>query len=149
MNNSTQAQKGFKTFLATLFISFLVFSAVYYFATEASLDLSVDDSLELTAAAPQAQDDVLGTQDTQEQETDEAQSVFGEIANRDPQVEAKAVLAGEDTSETTTPAVPNTGTSGITVGIIFSLGVFGSGIYYLITDPRKKALKAFEEKSIR
>jgi hypothetical protein len=62
-NSNNQAQKGFKTFLATLVVSFFVFSAVYYVATELGTDTSLSDSLEITTITTAQETKVLGSQD--------------------------------------------------------------------------------------
>lgn len=59
MNNSTQAQKGFKTFLLTLSISLIVFSVIYFVITNNSsskvnLDANVESNAQQAANNPTA-----------------------------------------------------------------------------------------------
>ncbi len=157
--NSTQAQKGFKTFIITLLVSFVVFSAVYYLANQISSrdyanDLANDLSMQVASQdAPSAtvsDGAVLGTETVSEPQQptvpvqDDQPSVFKELANQKPNVQPKFVLAGS-TSESTTPPVPETGSTGITLGLAFSTVVFAAGVYWISKDPRKNALKAFED----
>lgn len=141
MNNSTQAQKGFKTFIATLIVSFVVFSAVYYLATEYSVEPSLNKTAETVMGAQTA----VVEEKTPATDPDTL-SPFADLVAQQPEVITGVVLAGADeVSETTTPPVPDTGAVEITVGLIFSVMVFGVGVFYLKTDARKKAIKSFEK----
>ena len=100
MNSTTQAQKGFKTFILTLVVSLLVFSALYVVINE-------DPSAE-----------TLGVEEKASSEEQMQGSVFEELVSQKTEVETRTVLAGaDDTSGTTTPdgdtvpesTVPDTG----------------------------------------
>ncbi|NMB70020.1 hypothetical protein GYA27_02355 [candidate division WWE3 bacterium] len=147
MNNSTQAQKGFKTFLLTLSVSLIIFSVIYYVITNTS---SQNESL------PK---DVLGavvenSQDSAKQDPKDAEdTVFGKLASQPMNVDSKAVLAGSDfqTTGTTqsTTSVPQTGVVGITFGLITSGLLFILATTVIAKDPRKLAITSFEKRTIK
>ncbi|MDC0449226.1 hypothetical protein OAL67_01320 [bacterium] len=145
MNNSQQAQKGFRTFVLTLSVSLIVFSVVYFLVNQPTI--TSDSS-----------DEVLGTT------TVEEESVFGALSVQRKDVSSGSVLAGaaiaeEDllgstpvvpetpvVEESTESTVPDTGTVGITAGLISSCVVFGAGLFVIYKDPRRLALLGFERK---
>lgn len=143
MNNSTQAQKGFKTFLLTLSISLIVFSVVYYIITNSSLDQS---------GLPA---DVAGEKSDQvkveaEAVVPEEDSAFQKLASTQMNVESRAVLSGSDTQTTeSTTAVPDTGVVGITFGLITASLLFALAMVVVARDPRKLAIESFEKQTIR
>ena len=144
MNNSTQAQKGLKTFLLTLSVSLIIFSVIYYFITNSSSsngDLSPD----------------LGTtKEEQKKEVTQApqETVFSELAaKRMDNIQGQAVLAGATTSPSegtqSTTSVPVTGVVGITFGLFSAALMFIFGMFVSARDPRKLAISSFEKKTIR
>ena len=153
MNSNTQAQKGLKTFLLTLVISLVVFSAIYYIinadtpeknsyegAAESSLNVQRNSSADTAT---------LGDTNTR--------SVFGELASTEAQdydVQPRQVLSGaeeydEDTIETTQTTVPVTGIFGPTFGLLLSSLSLGLGAYLIFLGPRKSALASFEKGVIK
>jgi hypothetical protein len=154
MSQAEQAQKGFKTFILTLSISLIVFSAVYYVITNGSLKNS----------APNI--------DSSENTSTKADTVFGQLANQKmDDVQSKSVLAAEDeilpeedsvdvlladgttptdttTMTTSEPTVatgtPQGGVTSITLGLLTSLGIFMYAMYVISRDPRRLALRRFE-----
>jgi len=134
MNNSTtQAQKGFKTFILTLVVSLLVFSAIY---TVINYGSSVE---------------TLGVSDSEKIDSSLQSSVFEDISNKKMNVEPRAVLAGADvaeseveTEETTTP-VPDTGVSTSIFGVLVSVCLIALAIFYknetFLAKFEKRALK--------
>jgi len=137
MNNSAQAKNGFKTFIATLVLSLGTFAVLYYVTTD-----SQRTAEPVNVKTPQK---VLGKSTT----TDErkAQSnVFKDLSKKRIDTPAKVVLAGADeqTQSTESAPVPETGTIQITAGFIASLVILTIGLYVIKADPRKKALRSFE-----
>ncbi len=139
--NNAQAKNGFKTFIITLSISLVAFSALYYFITDASPEISIeDDNVEVSAV------DVVNKEDS---------SVFETIAMESKTVPAgspqAAVLAGTDvvdpveTTQSTTP-VPNTGSTQITMGLLASFIILSLGTYLIKLGPRNLALASFEKR---
>jgi hypothetical protein len=157
MNNSTQAQKGFQTFVLTLSVSLILFSVIYYFVTN------------LGATPGISKDITEDTTVTQEAASSEEPSVFKRIA--DSGVDSGAVLAGADSPDGTgdgtgpvdTPdygasaplettestQVPDTGVVGITLGLLTSLALFGFVVWYMRQGPRRLALTKFENRLLQ
>jgi hypothetical protein len=139
MNQAEQAQKGFKTFILTLSISLIVFSAVYYFITNSS-------SISVT---PDIESDTQVTSDKPLDKTADSSNVFGTLANQKiTNVQPQAVLAATDTAMEPTQATgtPNGGVESITIGLIVSVAIFMFGMYVIANDPRRLAIKSFEDK---
>ena len=143
MNRAEQAQKGFKTFILTLSISLIVFSAVYYAVTNYSNFQSAVPDIELEEAS--ASDTSVA----------EPGTVFGQLASQKiDNISQMAVLAGSDIAEGTTETTQGTGTPeggivSITTGLIASASVFSFGMFIIACDPRKLALHSFERKITR
>lgn len=148
MNNSTQAQKGFKTFLLTLSVSLIIFSVIYYVITNTSVQ---NESLpnDVVGSVVNTPQEVAA----QETPTENDSTVFGKLANQPMNVESKAVLAGStvETTGTTqsTTSVPATGVVGITFGLITSGLLFILATTVIAKDPRKLAINAFEKRTIK
>jgi hypothetical protein len=146
MNNSESAKKGFRTFILTLSISLMVFSAVYYVLTTYSPPK--EQAKSQTAAV------VTGNEATKEESPNvqgakDERTVFGEIASVKPQTRPQEVLAGATSAPQTTQSttsVPTTGYVEMTVGLILSLALFIGAMIYNLMDPRKLALSRFEKK---
>jgi hypothetical protein len=156
MNNSAQAKNGFKTFIATLVISLILFGVIYYLLTGGTGVISIES-------------DPVGVSEgavAQLIETDEeSESVFGSLARQS--VPRGAVLSETDeadfvymddflnemaTMEQASPStvpVPETGFSGMTYALIISSMISVLGIYLLIIEPRRRALSGFERKVLR
>jgi hypothetical protein len=151
MNNSESAKKGFKTFILTLSISLMVFSAVYYILSSYGTDTGmsgVQDN-EVANAMITEKKESPGVQGAKDEKT-----VFGEIVNKKPldkTLEVQAVLAGATSApETTqsTTAVPGTGYTEMTIGLILSLILFIGAMIYNLMNPRKMALSKFERDAL-
>jgi hypothetical protein len=149
MNNSTQAQKGFKTFLLTLSVSLIIFSVIYYVITNSSIQNEAlpEDVLGVVTDTPKAE--------TPEAPKDTSDTVFGKLAAQPMNVDSKAVLAGStvetETTSTTqsTTSVPETGVVGITFGLITSGLLFILATMVIAKDPRRIAMNSFEKRTIR
>ncbi len=164
MNTSTQAQKGFKTFLLTLIISLAVFSAIYYVVNSSSSSGSDYSSSETDYTSStyvktdSAQAGTLGASDSaadnvkkptpKSQET----SVFKELASADMHVAQRQVLAGSDDTldvyeedDAAESTVPDTGLVSPTYGLLFSLVALSLAAYVFYIGPRRSALSAFEK----
>ena len=140
MNNSQQAQKGFKTFVLTLSVSLIVFSVIYYFLTSTT---QPNDSEQANAGLKgQVQEPKKTTMKTEP-------TLFGKLAKEQVESSGKAVLAGATSSPETTQStttVPVTGMFGITVGLAASLVIFLTGLLVILKNPRKIALSGFEKR---
>ena len=119
MNSKTQATKGFKTFILTLAISLIVFSAIYYIINNEQEETSYVEKNEISSSlkAPVSLDEdletaTLGEADVRAEETpvdvsegveEEKASVFEELANQKmDNIPQRQVLAGSDTADTAT-----------------------------------------------
>lgn len=140
MNQAEQAQKGFKTFILTLSISLIVFSAVYYFITNSSA----------ISATPDIESDSQMTKSKEPADkTAEATTVFGSLAaQKITDVQPQAVLAGSDVASepTQSTGTPQGGVVSITVGLITSIAIFLFGMFVIANDPRRTAIRSFEDK---
>lgn len=157
-----KASKSFGTFILTLSISLIVFSAIYYLMTKSSLDsgqfnpstevVSKGDKVTSDYTVQNSGEDKQGNTQGDKQ-GDKSQSVFAQIADKNPNVQAKEVLAGSTTAETpqTTTSGPNpdTGIAGITIGLFLSLALFLSAIIFVFKNPRNIALSSFEKRSTK
>ncbi len=140
MNNSESAKRGFRTFILTLSISLIIFSAVYYALTTYN-PKSKPAEEQTVASAGDSSPNVQGAKDKR--------TVFGEIANNKPQEQAQEVLAGATSAPQTTQSttsVPVTGFTEMTIGLLLSLGLFVGAMVYNLINPRKFALSNFEKK---
>lgn len=140
MDKNTQAKNGFKTFVVTLSVSLVIFSAIYYFVTDYSSDVDIENY-----------DDSIGA--NVKGDSDSKETVFGTInagdANPvDTSKTAPRVLAEEDTIETTESTVPDTG-SGTLVGTILGVGSLAAAGYAILVGPRNLAMAGFENKVLR
>jgi hypothetical protein len=143
------AGKSFKTFILTLSVSLIIFSAVYYVMTiNSSKQESFDVSLGKQSAQKEA---VAGASDT-------TKSVFKEIASKNPGVLPKEVLAGSTVATGTTPVtqttgsvatVPQTGTVSITFGLIAAFTMFLTALVIVFNNPRRLALLSFEKSALK
>jgi hypothetical protein len=155
MNNSESAQKGFKTFILTLSISLMVFSAVYYFLSTYSPDKSngatptqiVADTTVVNASVKGASTEKVTPTDPVQAEA--PASVFGAIASKKPQGRAQAVLAETTQASQSTTIVPSTGVTEISLGLALSFGLFLAAIVFTSMNPRKMALKGFEKQVLK
>jgi len=157
MNSKTQATKGFKTFILTLVISLMAFSAIYYVINKEQEENSYVEKSETSRAlnAPIHRDgstevDTLGDTDVREKEeavivneSDEEQvSIFEELANQKmDNVPQRHVLAGSGTADTTattdTAAVVATGSTADTTEVAQSTvpdtGISGPTLGIILT----------------
>lgn len=148
-NNSysvqTSAGKSFRTFLLTLSVSLILFSAVYYFlTTNASKSESLETSLsEKVMKKVSDSSEVKNRGEVSGLATEK--TVFGEIASKETGGQARQILAGStETQQTTTPA-PVTGTTSVTIGLFSALIFFIAGLFVVSKNPRKLALNSFEK----
>ena len=152
-NNSysvqTNAGKSFRTFLLTLSVSLILFSAVYYFlTTNASKQVALDTSPNGNVAN-NVYDNPVTTNQGDVAGAATAKTVFGDIASKDSGGQARQVLAGStDTSQTTTPA-PVTGTTSVTIGLFSALIFFVASLLVVSKNPRKLALNTFEKNATK
>lgn len=156
MNNSAQAQNGFKTFILTLSISLLVFSIIYYFVSD-STNASAPSLEEETSTQNQNKEDknkdtkvasiTTGTGGTGGSLKNE-DTAFGKISKLKTDASQRKVLGGGASEVTVTPTpestVPNSGTTEITYGFFISLLLLSFGLYIITQGPRFSALKSFE-----
>jgi hypothetical protein len=161
MNNSESAKRGFRTFILTLSVSLIVFSAVYYALT--TYNSNGNSSGERSETANELgsgvikENDVagegsLGDEDSPSVKgTKDKSTVFSEIVGKKPQVQVQQVLAGATSAPQTTQSstsVPITGFPEMTVGLMLSLGLFIGAMVYNLINPRKIALSSFEKKML-
>ncbi|MFC1722425.1 hypothetical protein ACFL0C_02125 [Patescibacteria group bacterium] len=162
MNSSTQAQKGFKTFLLTLVISLVVFSAIYYIINSggdspSSYKDSTDDESSFVKEELTSPDKVVVDTSKNESVTlgdSSKRSVFGELAAQpveEVDAEPRQVLAGadvttEEVEEVSETTVPETGIFSPTIGLVLSTIALSIGAYLVFLGPRKLALSSFEKK---
>jgi hypothetical protein len=147
MNNSESAKKGFRTFLLTLSISLMVFSAIYYALTNYQGDKSSESQTVAVANTDRTQEvNVQGAKDAKEAVVaGETGSVFAELAKKKPEAKVQQVLAGATSAPQTTQSVPDTGAVEITIGLVLSLVFFVAGMAIVAMNPRKLALRSFEK----
>lgn len=167
MDTKAQAQKGFKTFIITLLVSLVVFSAIYYVVNSSTED-SMDTVVQPTNERSQQQQLRAPTNNANSNEEAEVaaasvknvamgesktESPFEELAEaKTPTriggapIQERAVLAGADGPETSQATVPDTGLFGPTFGIIFSATALSIAAYLIFAGPRKLALSSFEKK---
>lgn len=151
MNNSVQAQKGFKSFLITLSVSIFVFSIIYYLINDTSstpVDIEQDSK-----AISQNQPAVQGVQTeqkplatTQTQQDRSSDSAFEQLSKQKMEAPKKAVLAGATQATSSTQStVPATGSVEITYALAISslVIIFASFIY--LRGPRSLAMVSYEK----
>jgi predicted PurR-regulated permease PerM len=156
MNNSTQAQKGFKTFLLTLSISLIIFSVIYYVITNTSSQtdtLSPDVTASNSSQPTQDKATKEPTKEVAQVTPKKDDTVFSQLAAQKMDTQSRAVLSGategESESTETTTTVPSTGTTSITIGLLSALMLFVGGMYIVSKDPRKLAINSFEQRVIK
>lgn len=172
MNSKTQATKGFKTFILTLMISLIVFSAIYYIINTEQEESTFSERREVEQPLNSMETATLGETDVREKEVPVTEdkpvegvggegSVFEKLANQKmDNVPQRQVLAGADTADTTAvvatestvdtteveqSTVPATGISGPTLGIVLTLVILGFAAYIMFIGPRNIALYNFEK----
>ncbi|MFC1700318.1 hypothetical protein ACFLZ4_01580 [Patescibacteria group bacterium] len=135
IGKNTSAASSFRTFILTLSISLIVFSAIYYVMSSSGMDTDIfENSLSDSSIMEES---VKGTS---------SESVFGEIATKEPETKPRFVLAGVDeVVETTESTVPATGILSITGGFFGALIFFIAGLIIVASNPRKLALNTFEK----
>ena len=147
----TQSTKGLSTFVLTLSISLIVFSAIYYFMTTKA-STSEYDAFNVSVIDEKKSEE-SSSKPVSQKNTDEGNSVFGKLASSSQDSNSGQVLAGTDVVETEVPAeVPQTtqsnletGVTSITFGLISALALFVSGMVFIHKGPRKAALSTFEK----
>jgi hypothetical protein len=160
-NNSysvkSQQTKGLSTFVLTLSISLIVFSAAYYLMTYKSSQSESfsDPSTANVVVKEEEQNDPITDASSK---VSEDKTVFGSIADAKPNTGYRQVLSGSDampsgtqvdndstTPQTTTSANLETGITSVTVGLVLSFVLFAFTMVFVYKDPRKIALSTFEK----
>ena len=158
-NNSysikSQQTKGLSTFILTLSISLIIFSAAYYLMTYKSSqpENSSDPSVANVVVKEEESNPVTDASGGDK-------TVFGSIASANPNTAYRQVLSGSDavpsgtqvddvstTPQTTASANLETGVTSVTVGLILSFVLFAFTMVFVYKDPRKIALSTFEKKA--
>jgi hypothetical protein len=148
MNYETQAQNGFKTFLVTLVVSLVAFSAIYYLVSDSSGNVDIESNSE--QAIVQTPNQKVADNSNLQPETQP--SVFEEISKKP--VSDSAMIAysnanvlgvADETSEST---VPNTGSETF-AGTLAALAFFAVALYLLVIGPRKLAIEGFESEMLK
>ena len=147
--NSTEARKGFLTFVATLVIAAGIYFSAYVAVNTLNAQATLENSNQVLALKEEQKEDVKGAETSAAQEDEEVTkpSIFGGLVQptnpKDPKV--PAVLAGSDTNQSSGGATPSTGSN--TVMLITVVGSFLSflGIKTYATF-RKSAIAAFEKR---
>jgi hypothetical protein len=149
MNNSESAKRGFRTFILTLSISLIVFSAVYYALTTYNAGSKSGEGQPVVTGELGA-NSVIGEDSSPDvQSAEDERTVFGEIISKKPEVQVQEVLAGATSAPQTTQSttsVPVTGFTEMTIGLLLSLVLFTGAMVYNLINPRKFALSSFEKK---
>lgn len=160
----SQSTKGLSTFVLTLSISLIVFSAIYYMMTTNSV--SQDDYKVEVVSESKVTEEVTQqpiSQNTEDVETavasekedvkKEDKTVFGKLASASPESYKGQVLAGADPLPSgSAPVVQQssasleTGVTSITAGLVSSFILFISAMVFIYRNPRKLALNTFEKK---
>lgn len=145
--NNEQAKNGFKSFVVTLSVSFVIFGALYYLITDASDTASIDSysSVEKTETVAYNPNDNKGQvwYDGRDiKGIGSERSYFGDLVDTPVDNAEPTVLAGAD--ESTESTVPDTGSNTL-AGTIFVLGSFSVALYAILIFPRKFALSGFEK----
>jgi hypothetical protein len=156
MNYETQAQNGFKTFIITLGVSLIAFSAVYYLVSDVSGNVDIESKSEKAVVVQTPKQEVAGTT-VQSQtnsgtqlaaQTPTQPSIFNEIAQKP--INAKPVVTSVlgAATETTQSTVPNTGSETF-VGTMLAGAFFSIALYLLVVGPRKLAIEGFESEMLK
>lgn len=150
-NNSysvqTNAGKSFRTFLLTLSVSLILFSAVYYFlTTNASKPESSETSFNKNENVTNKVADNSEAKDKGEVAGAVTEkTVFSEIATKGTGGQERQVLAAATDAPQTTTTAPNTGTTSVTIGLFSALVFFVASLLVVSKNPRKLALNTFEK----
>ncbi len=159
-NNSysikSQQTKGLSTFILTLSISLIIFSAAYYLMTYKSNQLENSSDPSISNVFVKEEESSNPVTDASS-DTSKDKTVFGSIASAKPNTEYRQVLSGSDAvpsgtyvsdastaPQTTTSASLETGVTSVTVGLVLSLVLFAFTMVFVYKDPRKIALSTFE-----
>ncbi len=156
MNKEAQAKNGFKTFIVTLSVSLVIFSAIYYLITDSTGNIDIENdnpvAFEVKGASTESVFKDISTKPThadpavlQAADTTEDDTTTGttEDTTEDAMLEGTTEDTMEDETEEAT--VPDTGSETL-VGTMMALGFFATAIYMLLAGPRKLALAEFEDK---
>jgi len=141
MSTEDQAKNGFKTFVTTLVVSLVVFGGAYHFLT----NLSPSSSLDAENFESRSSGSLAYTPNSGDVEgVNTGSSVFDVINSTEVAASAPAVLAGEDTTETTETTVPETGSETL-IGTVVGMSALALATYLVFVGPRNLALKTFEK----
>jgi len=138
MSNTYQAKSGFKSFVLTLSLSLVIFSALYYVVTDMSKEVDIEKEEEQNKVTVNTED-----------------SIFKRLSEQTSNNREGTVLAGAETAggtpstldtaeETTESTVPDTG-SNTFMGIATGFILLTAALYMIINGPRKLALSEFEK----
>jgi hypothetical protein len=141
MDKSTQAKNGFKTFILTLSVSLVIFSAIYYFITDYSSNVDIE-------SFDSSMGDSQGVMDESDKSEGMGSSVFATINASDVDAAPRQVLGGADTGETTESTVPDTGSETL-LGTMLGVGFFAAAVYVAFVGPRKLAIQNFESNMLK
>ena len=150
-NNSysvqTNAGKSFRTFLLTLSVSLILFSAVYYFlTTNASKPESLETSFNKNEnVTNKVVDNSEATDNGEVAGAVTEKTVFSEIATKGTGGQVRQVLAAAADAPQTTTTAPNTGTTSVTIGLFSALVFFVASLFVVSKNPRRLALNTFEK----
>lgn len=165
MNYETQAQNGFKTFVITLGISLIAFSAIYYLVSDVSGNVDIESKTEKAVVVQTPKQEVAGAT-VQSQPTPNAQlaaqpntvpaptpavaqpSVFNEISQKPVNAKPMVTSVLGAATETTQSTVPNTGSETL-IGTLLAGGFFSIALYLLMVGPRKLAIEGFENEMLK
>lgn len=159
MNKELQAKNGFKTFIVTLSVSLVIFSAIYYLITDSTGNVDIESSdpvaFEVKGASTEsvfkdistkpthADPAVLQAADTTEDTTGDAMEEDAMVDDTTTGTDATDNTAMEEEVEEAT--VPDTGSETL-VGTMMALGFFAAAVYMILAGPRKLAIAEFENK---
>ncbi len=140
MNNAQTAKNGFKTFIITLVVSLTVFGFFYYVLSARTKTPDIEKE---TSSAITNSKDTLALSVNPNSSEDQVTSPFKDLSQNKMEIKKKVVLS-ESTQSTS--SVPDTGGTGITMGLIISSVILLLGFYVVYIGPRKYALNRFEKK---
>jgi hypothetical protein len=156
MNNSSQAKNGFKTFVATLVISLVLFGAIYYLVTSGTGRIDIEsDTLTGVGEVHNVEEEKESAFGKLARQSDSEGDVLAEIDEPEfdeflaemEEYDEEIILLDEDQATPSTVPVPETGVVGTTYALIISTTVMVLGVYLLIVEPRRRALLGFERKA--
>lgn len=149
--NNEQAKNGFKSFVVTLFVSLIIFGALYYLITGASGTTNIESysavtETEMVANNSNEDKSQVWYDGKNVKGVGSERSYFGDLVDTPVDDAAPKVLAGAD--ESTESTVPDTGSNTL-AGTILVLVSFSIALYAILVFPRKFALSGFEKEATK